>query len=122
MPDTITVQGVYACASVADFEGAVSWYSKFMGRGPDDRPMPVMAQWRNMGAAGLQLWHDPEHSAHSRMTIVVPTMSDERERLRSVGIELGEELAGNFGKVVQMIDPEGNRIALTEPPKGFTAA
>ncbi|HZY67633.1 MAG TPA: VOC family protein [Devosia sp.] len=116
---SMTVQGIYACAAAADFERTVAWYSKFMGRAPDDQPMPGMAQWRNMGAAGIQVWYEPEHAGHSRLTIVAPDMTREHARLESDGISLGEVISGDFGKVAQLTDPEGNRIALTEPPKGF---
>lgn len=119
MSSAITVQGIYACAAVRDFEAAVTWYSALLGRAPDDRPMPEMAQWRNMGAAGIQLWHEPDHAGHSRMTIVVPVMAGERQRIEAAGIALGPDITGDFGIVVQAIDRDGNRITLAEPPKGF---
>ena len=116
---TITVQGLYACAAVRDFEGAIDWYSKLIGRAPDDRPMPEMVQWRNLAAAGIQLWHEPEHAGHGRMTIVVPVMAQERARIEAAGIALPPDLTGPFGVIVELTDPDGNRIALAEPPKGF---
>ncbi len=71
----ITVQGIYATAMVRDFDAALSWYEAFMGRAADDQPFPGMAQWRNMGAAGLQLWQDDERAGQSRMTVVVPNLA-----------------------------------------------
>lgn len=117
----INVQGVYACASVHDFEASVRWYSKLMGRAPDDQPMAGMAQWRNMGTAGVQLWEDARHAGHSRMTIVVPVMTVERARLDAAGVLLGPDVSGDFGVVAELADPEGNRITLAEPPKGFVS-
>ncbi len=119
MSDTITVQGIYACACVADFDTALRWYTTFMGREPDDRPMPGMAQWRNMGSAGLQLWEDADHAGHARMTIVAPDMDVEKQRLAVAGIALGEIISGDFGRIAQLFDPEGNMVTLAEPPKGF---
>jgi hypothetical protein len=58
LTDTINIQGVYTVAIVKDFEAGLAWYEKFMGRSADDLPFPGMAQWRNMGPAGLQLWQD----------------------------------------------------------------
>lgn len=116
----ITVQGIYACAAVSDFERALAWYGKLMGRQPDDQPFPGMAQWRNMGAAGIQLWHEPEHAGHGQMTIVVPDMEVEVARLAEAGIVAGPDLGSSaFGVIRQVTDPEGNRITLAEPPKGF---
>jgi predicted enzyme related to lactoylglutathione lyase len=117
--NSITVQGIYACASVSDFEGALSWYETFMGRPADDQPFPGMAQWRNMGSAGLQLWQDEERAGKGIITIVVPNLAEERERLAAAGLTLVNEAEGDFGAVAQIFDAEGNRINLSEPPKGF---
>ncbi|NGP16670.1 VOC family protein [Devosia aurantiaca] len=81
--------------------------------------MPNMAQWRNMGAAGLQLWHDAERAGKSNTTIVVPDLAAERMRLAEAGLDLGAIATGEFGAVAQISDDEGNRLTLAEPPKGF---
>ena len=78
MTETIKIQSVYTVAIVRDFDAGVAWYSKFMGRPADDLPFPGMAQWRNMGAAGLQLWQDEDRAGHSIMTIVVPNLAKEK--------------------------------------------
>lgn len=119
MTTSITVQGIYAGICVADFERSPAFYTSLMGRQPDDQPMPGMAQWRNMGAAGLQLWQDADKAGNSVATIVVPDMAAERSRLDSAGLTLEPNMEGDFGIVAQIHDPEGNRINLTEPPKGF---
>jgi predicted enzyme related to lactoylglutathione lyase len=115
----INVQGVYASAVVADFEVGLAWYTKFMGRPVDDHPLPDMAQWRNMGGAGLQIWHDPKHAGHSIMTVVVRNLAAEKARLTAAGLTLVNEATGDFGAIAQLFDPDGNRINLAEPPKGF---
>ncbi|MET0439698.1 MAG: VOC family protein [Devosia sp.] len=115
----ITVQGVYTSAVVADFEAGIAWYTRFMGRPVDDRPLPDMVQWRNMGGAGLQVWHDPHHAGHSIITVVVPNLVVEKARLSAAGLTLVNEASGDFGGIAQLFDPDGNRINLAEPPKGF---
>ena len=117
---TIAVQGIYAGIAVSNFEAGVAWYSKFMGRAPDDRPMPQLAQWRNMGKAGLQVWDDAARAGKSRATIVVPVLATEGERLAAEGIGFVMKAEGDFGRVATVRDPEGNEIALAEPPQGFT--
>jgi predicted enzyme related to lactoylglutathione lyase len=119
MTASITIQGVYACAIVKDFDAGLAWYTKFMGRPADDLPFPGMAQWRNMGAAGLQLWEDAERAGQAIMTVVVQDLGRETVRLGADGIVVQNEARGVFGAVGQVVDPEGNRINLTEPPKGF---
>ena len=122
MTDSITVQGIYAGAIVADFAAGLAWYEKFMGRPADDQPFPGMAQWRNMGGAGLQLWQDDERAGKAILTVVVPDLAREQARLKAAGLPVGDLVSGGFGKITQLIDPEGNRIHLAEPPKGFVNA
>ena len=118
MTTRMTVQGIYACATVSDFDEALVWYEKFMGRPADDQPIPGMAQWRNMGAAGLQVWRDAERAGQGIMTIVTPVLKVENARLASLGLQLVNKIEGKFGAVAQIFDAEGNRINLVEPPKG----
>jgi len=115
----ITVQGIYASAVVTDFQAGLAWYTRFMGRPADDHPLPDMAQWRNMGGAGLQIWHDPTRAGRAIITVVVPSLTIEKTRLEAAGLTLTNEAVGGFGGVAQLLDPEGNRINLVEPPKGF---
>jgi hypothetical protein len=119
MSKPMTIQGIYACMAVSDFAAGVDYYTRLMGREPDDRPMPNMVQWRKGG--GLQIWHDPDHAGHSRITIVVPVMAEERQRLEAAGLDLGPDFAGDWGIVAQLADPDGNAITLAEPPKGFVS-
>jgi predicted enzyme related to lactoylglutathione lyase len=114
----IAVQGIYASATVSDFDAAIDWYGKFMGRPADDQPIPGMAQWRNMGAAGLQIWQDAERAGKGIMTIVVTDLASEHARLTAQNLPVGEIMRGDFGGVAQIFDPEGNRINLAEAPSG----
>lgn len=117
MTQPIRLKGIYACIAVADFDAGVDFYIRLMGREPDDRPMPDMVQWRRGG--GLQIWHDPAHAGHSRTTIVVENMSEERERLTALDLHPGPNASGDWGIVAQLTDPDGNQITLAEPPRGF---
>lgn len=119
MSEPMRIQGIYACIAVSDFENGVDFYTRLMGREPDDRPMDGLVQWRRDG--GLQIWHDAAHAGHSRATIVVPVMGDERSRLDAAGIKLGPDVAGDWGIVAQIADPDGNQITLAEPPKDFVS-
>lgn len=113
------VQGIYAVACVSDMERSVAWYTKLMGREPDDRPMPTLVQWRNMGKAGVQLMLDAERAGKSLMTIVTPLMDKARAGLDAAGVKLGPDVKGDWGVIAQVNDPDGNRLTLAEPPKGF---
>jgi len=115
--NAMTVQGIYASATVSNFDAALVWYEALMGRPADDQPIPGMAQWRNMGAAGLQLWRDDARAGKGLITIVVPNLAAERSRLSGLGLQLINEAKGSFGAVAQIFDAEGNRINIAEPPQ-----
>ena len=119
---SMTVEGIFASATVSNFDEALVWYEKLMGRPADDQPIPGMAQWRKMGGAGLQIWKDDQRAGKGVMTIVVPILEVERNRLSHLGLQLVNAVEGDFGAVAQIFDAEGNRINLAQPPKGFVNA
>lgn len=43
----MNLQKIYTSLLATDLEAAEHWYSKFLGRGPDHRPMPTLAQVRH---------------------------------------------------------------------------
>lgn len=117
MSKPLEVQGLYAAMLVSDLALAEAFYTKVMGRGPDDRPMPTLIQWRGFGmAAGIQLFEGAGTPGGSRMTLVVPDMQTAREELSSRGVVLGEGLQGTYGRIAQLPDPDGNTITFAEPP------
>lgn len=113
------VMGIFAVSCVSDMERSVEWYTKLMGRAPDDRPMDTLVQWRNPGAGGVQLMLDAERAGRSLITIVTPLMAEARAGLEAAGLKLGPDVAGDWGIVAQVDDPDGNRVTLAAPPKGF---
>lgn len=113
------IQGAYAGMCVADLDIALVWYEKLIGRPAADKPIPGMVQWRNLGGAGLQLWQDDTNAGHSVMTIVTPDLDAEVTRLAALDIAAVNAASGPFGRIAQLFDPDGNRIALAEPPPGF---
>ena len=113
----MNIQGLFAAASVADMERAEAFYTALLGRGPDDRPMDSLIQWRPLDGAGIQLFHDADKAGNSSMTIVTPDMAAARSELASNGLELEDDVQGDFGVIAQISDPDGNRITLAEPPR-----
>jgi predicted enzyme related to lactoylglutathione lyase len=78
--------------------------------------MDGLIQWRNVAGANIQIFHDKENAGHGRLTIVVPKMDEARKSLEDFGVKLTGESQGNYGKIAQLADPDGNRITLAEPP------
>ncbi len=115
------IQGLYAAASVTDMERAEAFYTALLGCAPDDRPMDGLIQWRPFDDAGIQLFRDCDNAGHGSMTIVTPDMAAARTHLASNGLELGDDIQGDFGVIAQISDPDGNRIILAEPPAQVTS-
>lgn len=111
------IQGLYAAMYVKDIASSVVFYTKVLGRAPDDKPFETLVQWRGFGNAGIQLFEDARLAGQGRMTIVVPDMAQAQALLGAANIELTDLQSGGFGKVAQLRDPDGNIITLAEPPR-----
>ncbi len=110
------IQGLYAALATANMEIAEAFYTQLFDREPDDRPMDGLIQWRNVAGANIQIFFDKMHAGSGRLTIVVPSMDDARQSLQVLGVNLTGESRGDYGRIAQMRDPDGNHITLAEPP------
>lgn len=110
------IQGIYAALATANMDLAEAFYTQLFEREPDDRPMEGLIQWRNIAGANIQIFEDKLHAGSGRMTIVVPKMDDARQALQQFGIYLTGESRGDYGRIAQMRDPDGNHLTLAEPP------
>jgi predicted enzyme related to lactoylglutathione lyase len=116
------IQGVYAALATASMNRAEKFYSQLFDRSPDDRPMDGLIQWRNVAGANIQIFNDSENAGSGRLTVVVPKMDEARRSLAEIGVTLTGEMQGDYGRIAQIADPDGNRITLAEPPsRPFTA-
>lgn len=114
------IHELYAAVVVSDVERAEGFYTALLGRGPDDRPMDGLIQWRNLaGGAGIQVVLDEQRSGKGNATIMIPDMSSARAALADNGLVLGDDIQAEFGVIAQLDDPDGNRLTLTEPPRSF---
>jgi len=110
------IKGIYAALAASDIAVAEAFYTKLFGRGPDDRPMDNLIQWRNVAGANIQIFKDNQNAGSSLCTIVVPDMTEARASLHAIGLRLSGEREGAFGKIAKLADPDGNQITLAEPP------
>lgn len=108
---------LFAAMMVKDLKKAEAFYTKVLGREPDDRPMATLVQWRGFSKAGVQLFQDAKNSGGGRMTVVVRDVEKVRATFDQRGIALGKTIPGDFGKIAQLSDPDGNLITFAEPPQ-----
>ena len=112
----MNVQKVYTALLTADLAAAESWYTKLLGRGPDNRPMDTLVQWELFDHVGLALSTDKEIAGTGVMFVYVDDVTVERRRLHELGIELGDDIEGDYSTLAQVRDPDGNVITLATPP------
>lgn len=110
------IQGLYAALATTNIDRAEKFYAQLFEREPDDRPMAGLIQWRDVAGANVQIFQDDDNAGRGRVTIVVPKMDDSRIFLEAMGVTLTGEMHGDYGKIAQIADPDGNRITLAEPP------
>jgi len=110
------LQKLYAALLVQDLSRAEEWYTKFLGRKADYRPMNTLVQWELGPTGGLQLTSDSKLAGHGAMSLVVADIETERSRLDTVGIALGKSVKGTYSTLAQANDLDGNLIVLATPP------
>ena len=110
------LQKIYTVLLTADIAAAERWYTKLLGRGPDNRPMDTLVQWELFEHGGLGLSTDREIAGKGVMFVIVKDVAAERRRLQGLGIELGDDIKGDYSTLAQVRDPDGNMLTLATPP------
>lgn len=108
---------VYAALFTADLAAAENWYTKVMGRGPDNRPMDTLIQWELFDHVGFAVSTDAVNAGNGVAFVYVDDVAAERRRLKGLGIELGDDLPGDYSTLAQLRDPDGNVLTLATPPR-----
>lgn len=110
----MSVEKIFAHLDCRDLALSVGWYSKLFERQPDERPMPGLAEWHHGAQSGLQLFERAETAGMGTLTLGVSNLSQEAERLESEGVK-GERGQATAFELLQLRDPDGNLVVLTEP-------
>jgi catechol 2,3-dioxygenase-like lactoylglutathione lyase family enzyme len=110
------LQKIYISLLTKDLAMAENWYTKLLGRGPDNRPMDTLVQWELFDQSGLAVSTDKEIAGKGVMFLYVEDVAAERNRLQSLGILVGDDIQGDYSTLAQVRDPDGNLITLATPP------
>lgn len=114
MTDSVLpVSAVYAAVPSSDLVRSEAFYEALIGRPVDERPMPVLAQWR-WGDIVLQLVEDAERAGGGLVTVVVADMSAALPGLRDRGLDVDAGEGSVVAQVAVLTDPDGNQITLVE--------
>ncbi len=109
------VSHVFAGVPVADYEAALAWYERLMGRPPDGVPNDREAVWQLAESGLIYVVADAQRAGGALVTLIVPDLDAKLAELAERGLmpEAIEELPG-AGRKAAITDPEGNTISLAE--------
>lgn len=109
----MNVSNVMAQLIVSDESRAVGFYSSLFGRAPDATPMNKLFEWHFEGSGAIQVYEEPERAGRSGATINVSDLDAEVRSLDAAGIDHEPLVEATHVRVVQLVDPDENRIVLT---------
>lgn len=107
------IHGVYANCTVSDLSRAERWYSRLLDREPDARPMEGLLEWHLGDATGLQVWSEPDRAGQSTAVLAETDLDAAAGRLTAAGVDHGGPEPGGGTRILQLADPDGNRVVLT---------
>lgn len=112
----MNVTEVFAGLPVTDYDVALDWYERLLGRGPDMLPTAGEAAWQVTGPAWVYLVEDAERAGRGLLTLLVKDLPARIEELAARGLTAGPvyEAPGVVRRTI-VTDPDGNRIQLGEP-------
>jgi predicted enzyme related to lactoylglutathione lyase len=110
----MSITNALASVAVKDLNSAAQWYEKVIGKPPDSRPMPEVAEWKFERGGWLQVYKLPERAGGGSVTLAVSSIDDQVERLKKLGVDTSQRSSGNKVNTLMITDPDGNHIAFAE--------
>lgn len=108
------IRRVLAQSTVSDLDTAEDWYTRLFGCQPDARPMPGLIEWHLGDTFGVQVWSEPDRAGRSSMVLEETDLDGAAARLLAQGIHHDGPQPGGSTRILQVIDPDGNRVVLAE--------
>ena len=109
----LPVTAILAAIPSSDMARSEAFYESLVGRPVDERPMPVLAQWRWDGGV-LQVVEDSERAGGGLVTVIVANMSEAIVGLRQRGLTVDADEGTVVAQVATLVDPDGNQVTLIE--------
>jgi hypothetical protein len=106
---------IYAQIACSDLDASLGWYTSLFGRAPDAQPMRGLAEWHHGKNAGLQLFQNPQNAGHTTLTLIVPAIHAEHQRLSEHGLQPGPIEHADYTTITRLADPDSNLVVLAQP-------
>ena len=107
------IRRVLANCTVSDLDRAERWYANLFEREPDARPMTGLIEWHFSDACGVQVWSEPERAGRSTVVLEETDLDAVAARAAAAGIDHSGPQPGGGARILQLSDPEGNRVVFT---------
>ena len=113
------IEVLFAAVSVADFDGALDWYTRLFGRPPDITVHETEVMWRILEGAWLYVVLDRDRAGRSVVTLSVGDLDTTAARIAARGVRTDSfEQVGDAGRKATFRDPDGNVISFAEVYQG----
>lgn len=109
------IRGMLANCTVTDLTRAEHWYARVLDGTADARPMAGLLEWRLGDTFGLQVWTEPDRAGGSTVVLQDSDLDATAARLTAAGISHAGPEQGGGARILQLTDPDGNRVVLTGP-------
>jgi len=107
------INTVMAQLIVTDLGQSVDFYSALFERPPDATPMDGLCEWHFGGGGAVQVYQEPERAGSSGVTLNMSDLDVAVGALDRAGIDHDPILDADYVRIVQLNDPDNNRIVLT---------
>jgi len=101
---------------VSDFDEAVEWYAKWLGRKPDITPDEGIAEWQLVENALIQVSVTPDPSLAGKSFVVCCVRNIEAQKVvcQNADVTVSEIQDLGFIKLAQISDPAGNTVMFVQ--------
>ncbi|GAA1212736.1 VOC family protein [Prauserella alba] len=107
------IEHVLAVVPVGDIDAAVAWYGELFGRGPDNTPMPSLAEWHVAPSGWVQVTADADRAGSGLLNLAVSDLPAAIDELALRGLHFGAISDVNKGvRLSSLSDPDGNVVTL----------
>jgi predicted enzyme related to lactoylglutathione lyase len=110
----MSIKNALASVAVKDLNASIKWYKEVLGKPPDSKPMPEVAEWKFERGGWLQVYQLPERAGSGSFTLAVTNLDDHIANLNKLGIATEQRSSGDKVKTLMITDPDGNHIAFAE--------
>jgi len=110
----MAVTNVLAGVAVRDLAGAIDWYGRLLGRGPDTQPMEGLAEWSFRDGGWMQVFEDEGRAGRSSVTLVEDDLDGRLADLAAKAIEVMSTSESDMVKVAIVRDPDGNLVVFAQ--------